>query len=143
MLVALTVTGTDRVGVMRMFGLRRRSGHAFDANVPACACGRPQPGCSWLCRSQQSLRRIKCRKWASMFAKNAALFRRDGPRRECSMGLMIARYQFALAARGSKGPTVNQRMVLRSLRFRKDYLRVIEARARWPYANCNRKRFSS
>jgi hypothetical protein len=34
-------------------------------------------------------------------------------------------------------------MVLRFLRFRKNYLRVIEARARWPYANCNRKRFSS
>src|SRR5258708_32278845 len=73
MLVPLTLTGTDRVGVMHMFSLRRRSGHALDANVRACACVCPQPGCSRLCRSQQSLRRIKCHKWASMFAKNAPL----------------------------------------------------------------------
>src|SRR5260370_31085398 len=31
MLVPLTLTGTDRVGVMHMFSLRRRSGHALDA----------------------------------------------------------------------------------------------------------------
>src|SRR5258705_2289962 len=41
MLVPLTLTGTDRVGVMHMFSLRRRSGHALDANVRACACGCP------------------------------------------------------------------------------------------------------
>src|SRR5258705_3942647 len=73
MLVPLTLTGTDRVGVMPMCSLRRRSGHALDANVPACACGCPLPGCSRLCRSQRSLRRIKCHKWTSMFAKNAPL----------------------------------------------------------------------
>src|SRR3954469_9300847 len=59
MLVPLTLTGTDRAGVMHMFGLRWRNGHVWDANVPACACGCPQPGCSRLCRSQQPLRRIK------------------------------------------------------------------------------------
>src|SRR6478752_3767852 len=41
MFVPLTLTGTDRVDVMHMFSLRRRSGHALDANVPACACGCP------------------------------------------------------------------------------------------------------
>jgi hypothetical protein len=35
MLVPLTLTGTDRVGVMHMFSLWRRSGHALDPNAPA------------------------------------------------------------------------------------------------------------
>ena len=33
MLVPLTLTGTDRIGVMHMFNLRQRSGHALNANL--------------------------------------------------------------------------------------------------------------
>src|SRR5258707_13671603 len=39
MLVPLTLTGPDRVGVMHMFSLGRRSGQALDANAPAGASG--------------------------------------------------------------------------------------------------------